>query len=112
MVPFFSLITNAFSVVRCPCTVPVCEGEAGHAQDWHPALQGQGQGGQGPPAVQEVGHLGAIEQNHTSTMCLVLIVTKNIISLQEVLVGHGEPADPLLPPQGPLHHPGLCCFSW
>ena len=64
----FSLITNVFYVVRCPCTVPVCQGEAGDAQDWHTAVQGQGQGGQGTPAIQEVCHLGAIEQNHTFTL--------------------------------------------
>jgi hypothetical protein len=64
------LITNALSVVRCPCSVRDCEEEAGDAQDRHPVVQGQGQGGQGTPAVQEVGHciLPSLEHFHTFTL--------------------------------------------
>ena len=54
--------------VRCPCSVRDCEEEAEHAQDWHPVVQGQGQGGQGTPAVQEVHCFVAIEQNHNSIL--------------------------------------------
>ena len=75
------IIPTITTITRCTCPVPVSEGEAQPAEEGDPAVQGQGQGGQGPASVQE-----------------------------EVLAGHGEPAYPFLAPQGPLKQVWMCCY--